>query len=166
MSPTVREHPLAASHLGERPSPADDTLTSGSRRQISADGAPPRDPRPPRDWRLTVSAICAGVSALIFGIGWFGISGTSEVYEQLPYLLSAGGPGILLIGVALAVYLNHEHTADRIGIALVLERLERLEATGESLVEELNARLETLELAGGTTSSNGSASRSRAGRNG
>lgn len=131
MSISTHDHPLnngtaPTVRAPGQPAPQQ-AWDSGSYRQSFASNSVSRD------WRLMASAACAAASAIVFLLGWFGISSTSDVYKQLPYLISAGGPGILLIGASLALYLNHEHTADRIGIALVLERLERLEQDGIAL---------------------------------
>ena len=53
----------------------------------------------------------AGVVALI--VGWFGVSDKVEVWEQMPYLISGGLGGAVLVGLGIAVYVAHEHAEDR-----------------------------------------------------
>ena len=70
-------------------------------------------PAPTRAWsaltdpdsRLPVYlgvALCAAGFVLL-GIGWANVAGLADVWKQMPYLLSAGLPGIGLIMVGLVV---------------------------------------------------------------
>lgn len=134
MSVTTRNHPLtqhSADSLDGSSDSDGNTAPPGAVRRGLASY------RGPRDWRLAASVGCAAGSGIAFFYGWIGISAKAEVYKQLPYLISAGGVGIVLIVVALTFYLNHEHTADRVGIALVLERLQNLEDQTLAMSERL-----------------------------
>ena len=49
---------------------------------------------------------CALLGGLALLLGWIGVSGTALGYEQLPYLISGGVLGALLIGVGATLYLS------------------------------------------------------------
>jgi hypothetical protein len=53
---------------------------------------------------LAAVAVVGGLIALL--IGWIGISGTSLSYKQLPYIISGGLFGVVLIGIGMTVYLS------------------------------------------------------------
>lgn len=55
--------------------------------------------------RLTAAAaLAAGVVLLVRG--WYGVSGTAYPAEQLPYLISGGIGGLLLLGISAALWLS------------------------------------------------------------
>jgi hypothetical protein len=85
----------------------------------------PLRPGVPR--RLVMSA-ALGVVALAFLLyGWYQVSAETDIYAQLPYFLSAGGVALALMLGAVALFVDYEHSCDRQGIALLLERLDDLE---------------------------------------
>lgn len=54
-----------------------------------------------RPWFVAgVALVVGGIAAIL--IGWYGASGTSQPYEQLPYLLSGGFLGLALATVGAA----------------------------------------------------------------
>ena len=55
--------------------------------------------------RLTAGA-CLVVGLLVLLVGWWGASGTPFPAEQLPYILSGGVLGVLLVGVAATLWLS------------------------------------------------------------
>jgi hypothetical protein len=68
-------------------------------------------------WVLVVG----GVVALI--VGWIGVSGTAYSAEQLPYIISGGVGGVILIAVGAALWLSADlrdewHKLDRIEEAI------------------------------------------------
>lgn len=82
---------------------------SGGRRRLA-----PGDP-----W--TVAAIaCLFGGAVLLLVAWYDISGTANLYEQMPYLVSAGftGLGLILVGSALMVA-GREHRVERRLVQLV-----------------------------------------------
>ena len=81
----------------------------------------------PKDRRLLGSLLAAAGSAIAFLVGWIGMSSETEVGRQMPYLASAGGVGVVLVVLALALFLDYEHAADRKGIQMVLDRLQAVE---------------------------------------
>ncbi len=97
---------------------------------------PPRQRRAGRSWLGTALALAGAV--LMF-LGWYGVSGTASVGEQLPYLASGSIPGAALI-VAAAIVLAREsgqHTAQRTD-ALIAE-------IHALFVEEIPAAAATIE---------------------
>ncbi len=75
------------------------------------------------DWRQTVGValIAAGLISLI--IGYVGISGTKDTYDQLTYFLSNGIGGAAAIIVGCTVLVIREHVADRQAMAQLDQRL-------------------------------------------
>ena len=74
-----------------------------------------------RRWRTLLgwAAIAAGGVALL--VGWLGVSGETLVAKQLPYLISGGLGGIVLIGAGVGVLIAEDLRAER-------ARIGRLEA--------------------------------------
>lgn len=93
--------------------------------------------------QITAFALAAaGVVAL--AVGWFGVSDKVEVWEQIPYLVSGGLGGAVLIGLGITAYVANEHAEDR-RVSLHLDaRLARMEA---QLGAAMNRRLDELEMA-------------------
>lgn len=92
------------------------------------------------DWRQPLGAVALGFALLSFCVGWFQIANTDQEWEQLPYLASAGGLGVVALATAIALFVSVEHTRDR-------------EAIGE-LVREirgLKRKIEQMESAGRET---------------
>lgn len=56
------------------------------------------------DRLLAGATLVAGVVVLF--VGWRGVSGTPYPAAQLPYLISAGIGGLVLVGVATALWLS------------------------------------------------------------
>jgi hypothetical protein len=126
MATSIRNHPL--------------TKRANDRPEAHAEAArQTRSPILPKDRRLLGSVLAVCGSGIAFVIGWFGMSSETDVSRQMPYLASAGGVGVVLVVVALALYVDYEHNADRKGIQLVLERLESLERS----VAEVSAQVGT-----------------------
>jgi hypothetical protein len=94
---------------------------------------------------LQVAAIALAIAGLgALAIGWFGVSDKVEVWEQIPYLLSGGLGGAVLIGFAITAYVAHEHTEDRRTQVALEARIERMES---DLTSMLHRRLDELEMA-------------------
>jgi len=85
--------------------------TSGSMSQldtISYDQAAPRS-----RWRLVsdpsshlptyLGVVVAAIGFILIGVAWAQVAGEVDVWKQMPYLLSAGLPGLGLVMVGLVV---------------------------------------------------------------
>jgi hypothetical protein len=94
---------------------------------------------------LQVAALALAIAGVVaLAIGWFGVSDKVEVWEQIPYLLSGGLGGAVLIGFAIAAFVAHEHTEDRRTQVALEARIERMEA---DLSAMFGRRLDELEMA-------------------
>ena len=76
--------------------------------------------------QVTALALIA-VGFVGIAVGWFGVSGASQVWEQMPYIISGGIGGAGLIAVGIVVYLSYEHLADRTYVEDLLRQQEALE---------------------------------------
>ena len=57
-------------------------------------------------WERTAAAIAALVGLIMVIVGWFGVSGSSLVTEQIPYLASGAVGGAFALGVAGTLWLS------------------------------------------------------------
>jgi hypothetical protein len=75
---------------------------------------------------IAIALIVLGMIGVV--IAWFGISGTLDPGEQMPYLASGGIGGAALIAIGVMMYVSWEHVQDRAALAALLQRLETIEA--------------------------------------
>lgn len=57
-------------------------------------------------WDRTLAAVCTLVGAILLIVGWFNVSDTGFVAEQLPYLASEGLGGLFLLGLGGMLWLS------------------------------------------------------------
>lgn len=74
-------------------------------------------------WDRVAAAACVALGALALVAGWFGVSGSVYPAQQLPYVVSGGLAGILLVAVGATLWLSADlrdewRTLDRIETAL------------------------------------------------
>jgi len=95
-------------------------------------GGPVARRRPP--WRHVVGwlLMIGGVVAVL--VAWYGISGTVDPGEQMPYLASGGLGGAAAIAIGAVLVVAGEHVRDRAALGLVLQRLDELERRLDPLV--------------------------------
>jgi len=93
--------------------------------------------------QITAFALAAG-GVIALAIGWFGVSDKVEVWEQLPYLISGGLGGAVLVGLGITAYVANEHAEDRRVSADLEARVALMEA---KLGTMINRRLDELEMA-------------------
>lgn len=74
-----------------------------------------------RSWRSVAGWALVGVGFLVLVLGWVGVSGEPDVARQLPFLVSGGLGGILLVAVGAALLVADELRSER-------ARLGRIEA--------------------------------------
>lgn len=142
MNSPTSEHPLLTSTTGE--TGGDRAVDEGAR---EVEGKRPAASR----WTVagrplvirrvaSVTLIVAGFVAIV--VGWYGVSGTSQVWQQIPYFVSGGIGGAALVGVGVAFHIAHLHAQDRRVMKELARRLDELELglAGEfdSLSERLN----------------------------
>lgn len=94
------------------------------------------------DRALAVAAIVAGV-VLVF-LGWVGVSDTPYIAKQVPFVVSYGIGGLVLIIIGATLWLSADmndewRTLDR------LEEAQRARAMDDSDLAELVARVRVLE---------------------
>ena len=90
-------------------------------------------------------------------VGWIGISGTKQTYQQLSYFLSGGLGGAAMVIIGATVLVTYEHYTDRQALARIDDRLAGLESRlsvefsllSDNVTEPLRAQLN------GHASSNG-----------
>jgi hypothetical protein len=75
---------------------------------------------------VAIALIALGMVGVV--VAWFGISGTLDPGEQMPYLASGGIGGAALIAIGVMVYVSWEHVQDRAALAILLRRLDEVEA--------------------------------------
>ncbi|MGQ0467952.1 MAG: hypothetical protein ACT4QG_21865 [Sporichthyaceae bacterium] len=57
-------------------------------------------------WDRALGAVCAIAGAILLIVGWFHVSDTGFVAEQLPYLASEGLGGLFLLGLGGMLWLS------------------------------------------------------------
>lgn len=97
-------------------------------------------------WRQVGSAVLLALGGIAVLVGWVGVGQKTEVYEQLPFLLSGGVGGLALILTGLGLYNAHQHAMDRAGIAELNRHLSALELGLGGEFDQVLGRLD--ELAG------------------
>lgn len=78
------------------------------------------------DWRQAVGGALVVLGMVGIVIAWFGVSGTLDPGEQMPYISSGGFGGAALIAVGVTMLISFEHTRDRDALAQVLDELDEL----------------------------------------
>lgn len=103
------------------------------------------------DRALAVVLVVAGLLALV--VGWFGISGKALAPEQLPYLISGGLGGVVLVAIGCTLALSAdlqdewrqlERVEERLN-DLVAERGDELDGRGPTAENKRQARRVTQE---------------------
>jgi hypothetical protein len=97
--------------------------------QISPGPSPRRD----IDWRQPLAFVALALSLISFLVGWFQIANTDQEWEQLPYLASAGGIGVVMLGVGLALLVSIEHTRDREAVGELVREIRDLKRQVDAL---------------------------------
>ena len=57
-------------------------------------------------WDRVGAGVAIGVGIVVLIVGYFGVSGTVYITEQLPYLISAGLTAVFLLGVGVMLWLS------------------------------------------------------------
>lgn len=112
---TTTTHPL----LDDPPAEPQIAAVRGSRRDI--------------DWRQPLAYVAVALSLISFLVGWFQIANTEQEWEQLPYLASAGGIGVVMLGVGLALLVSIEHTRDREAVGELVREIRGLKSQIDAL---------------------------------
>jgi hypothetical protein len=124
-------------------------MSEGSRPDRLAEGVErlhvPEPRRDREDVWLRLGILVAVAGLVLIGVGWWGASGTRDVSEQIPYLISGGLVGLALVGIGVGLVLRfslarlfrywlarlvYEHQAQTDRTVDVLVRIESLLAEG------------------------------------
>jgi protein-S-isoprenylcysteine O-methyltransferase Ste14 len=102
------------------------------------------------DRALAVAAIVAGVVLVI--LGWIGVSDTPYIAKQVPFVVSYGIGGLVLIIIGATLWLSADmndewRTLDR------LEEAQRANTVDRSELQALQERLRVLEARTGSQAS-------------
>jgi hypothetical protein len=108
------------------------------------------------DWRQTVGGALVGLGLIAITVAWYGVSGTLDPGEQMPYISSGGFGGAALIALGVTLLVGYEHVRDRAALRDVLSELDLLRTRLETLDRDVN---EWASLAAAKSAPNG-ASRS------
>ena len=57
-------------------------------------------------WDRALGVGCIALGAIALLLGWLGVSGSAIGYKQLPYVVSGGLVGVVLIGLGLTALLS------------------------------------------------------------
>lgn len=80
-----------------------------------------------KDWRVPAAAAFVVLGGIVMVVGWVGVSQSTEVIDQLPYLFSGGLGGLACILVGLALYNAYNHAQDQARFDELNEHLRALE---------------------------------------
>lgn len=135
---STQEHRLLAA--GDHQPPSHDSVEQRAEPRppsLIAIGRQEYHPRQVAAGALVLSGLLA------IAVGWFGAGGNSDVWEQIPFLISGGIGGAALVAIGIVVHLSYEHLEDRRSVSLLLDRLDELELglAGEfdALADELRS---------------------------
>ena len=76
------------------------------------------------DWRQALGGALIVLGMLAIIVSWFGVSGTLDPGEQMPYISSGGFGGSALIAIGVTLLISFEHSRDRDALAQVLDELD------------------------------------------
>jgi hypothetical protein len=88
-------------------------------------------------------------------VAWYGVSGTLDPGEQMPYISSGGFGGAALIALGVTLLVAYEHARDRDALRDVLDELDAV----RSRLESVDQDLQQLILREATTPANGAGTR-------
>lgn len=120
---SLDEHPLDT--VATDPEPATVAQGPASPPQVTSRAAS-RGSLQSLDWRQAVGGALVVLGMLAIVIAWFGVSGTLDPGEQMPYISSGGFGGSALIALGVTLLISFEHSRDRDALAQVLAELDEL----------------------------------------
>jgi len=97
-----------------------------------------------KDWRELAAVAFAVLGGVLMVVGWVGVSQTTEVVDQLPYLFSGGLGGLVCVVIGLGLYVARNHARDQARIDELSEHLRALELGLGGEFDEVLERLDRL----------------------
>jgi len=97
-----------------------------------------------KDWRQLAAAAFGVLGGIMLVVGWVGVSQSTEVIDQLPYLFSGGLGGIVCVLIGLGLYIARNHAQDQARIDELNEHLRALELGLGGEFDEVLERLDQL----------------------
>ena len=90
--------------------------------------------RPSDPWSIA-AILCLFGGAVLLVVAWYDISGTADLYRQMPYLVSAGFSGLALIIVGSALVIAGRNDRVERRLAQLLDAITEAAATGGTETE-------------------------------
>jgi hypothetical protein len=97
-----------------------------------------------KDWRELAAVAFAVLGGIMMVVGWVGVSQSTEVIDQLPYLFSGGLGGVVCVIIGLGLYISRNHAREQARIDEVNEHLRALELGLGGEFDEVFERLDRL----------------------
>ena len=97
-----------------------------------------------KDWRELAAVAFAVLGGVLMVVGWVGVSQTTEVVDQLPYLFSGGLGGLVCVLIGLGLYIARNHAREQARIDELNEHLRALELGLGGEFDEVLERLDRL----------------------
>jgi hypothetical protein len=88
------------------------------------------------NWDRTGAWLCVVVGALVLLLGWRGVSDTAYPAEQLPYIVSGGIGGALVIALGATLLISADLRDEWRKLDRIERRLAALEPTPEPTAQE------------------------------
>jgi hypothetical protein len=85
------------------------------------------------DWRQAAGGALVGLGFIATIVAWYGVSGTLDPGEQMPYISSGGFGGAALIALGVTLLVGFEHARGRAALRDVLDELDAVRADLASL---------------------------------
>ena len=89
------------------------------------------------DWRQAIGGALVGLGFIATIVAWYGVSGTLDPGEQMPYISSGGFGGAALIALGVTLLVGFEHARDRAALRDVLHELDAVRAQLATLDSDL-----------------------------
>lgn len=130
---------MAQSNTSSEPFDADDERPDLRSHGLLERGlrSPAPAPQGTLDWRQAAGGALVGLGFIAIIVAWYGVSGTLDPGEQMPYISSGGFGGAALIALGVTLLVGFEHARDRAALRDVLDELDAVRADLASLARDL-----------------------------